>query len=53
MLIQGWAYIWGGAYACTWTIFCVSNEQVRHKQVSRKHANKHVSITCFDSHCGL
>ena len=27
-LIYGWAY--------TWTIFCVSNKQVRHKQVSHK-----------------
>ena len=32
--------IYGGAY--TWTIFCVSNKQVRHKQVSRKQENKHV-----------
>ena len=42
-LIQGWAYIYGGAY--TWTIFCVSNKQVRHKQVSHKQEigeNKHV-----------
>ena len=30
----------GGAY--TWTIFCVSNKQVRHKQVSHKQENKHV-----------
>jgi hypothetical protein len=32
--------IYGGAY--TWTIFCVSNKQVRHKQVSHKQENKHV-----------
>ena len=30
-LIYGWAY--------TWTIFCVSNKQVRHKQVSHKIIN--------------
>jgi hypothetical protein len=30
----------GGAY--TWTIFCVSNKQVRHKQVSHRQGNKHV-----------
>ena len=34
------AYIYWGAY--TWTIFCVSNKQVRHKQVSHKQENKHV-----------
>jgi hypothetical protein len=28
-LIYSWAY--------TWTIFCVSNKQVRHKQVGHKH----------------
>ena len=33
-LIYGWAY--------TWTIFCVSNKQVRHKQVGHKQGNKHV-----------
>ena len=33
-LIYGWAY--------TWTIFCVSNKQVRHKQVGRKQGNKRV-----------
>ena len=33
-LIYGWAY--------TWTIFCVSNKQVRHKQVSHKQGNQHV-----------
>jgi hypothetical protein len=33
-LISGWAY--------TWTIFCVSNKQVRHKQVSHKQGNKRV-----------
>ena len=33
-LIYGWAY--------TWTIFCVSNKQVRHKQFSHKQGNKHV-----------
>jgi hypothetical protein len=33
-LICGWAY--------TWTIFCVSNKQVRHKQVGHKQGNKHV-----------
>jgi hypothetical protein len=31
-LIYGWAY--------TWTIFCVSNKQVRQKQVSHKQGNK-------------
>jgi hypothetical protein len=30
--IYGWAY--------TWTIFCVSNKQVRHKQVSHKRHRK-------------
>jgi hypothetical protein len=33
-LIYGWAY--------TWTIFCVSNKQVRHKQVGHKKGNKRV-----------
>ena len=33
-LIYGWAY--------TWTIFCVSNKQVRNKQVSHKQGNKRV-----------
>ena len=33
-LIYGWAY--------TWTIFCVSNKQVRHKRVSHKQGNKRV-----------
>ena len=33
-------YTGGGAY--TWTIFCVSNKQVRHKQVSHKQENKHI-----------
>ena len=33
-LIYGWAY--------TWTIFCVSNKQVRHKQVGHKQGNKRV-----------
>ena len=33
-LIYGWAY--------TWTIFCVSDKQVRHKQVSHKQGNKRV-----------
>ena len=33
-LIYGWAY--------TWTIFCVSNKQVRHKQVCHKQGNKRV-----------
>jgi hypothetical protein len=28
--------------AYTWTIFCVSNKQVRHKQVSHEQENKHV-----------
>ena len=31
-LIYGWAY--------TWMIFCVSNKQVRHKQVGHKQGNK-------------
>ena len=46
-LYKGGAYIRGGAN--TWTIFCVSNKQVRHKQVSHKQQNKHVLITRFDS----
>jgi hypothetical protein len=33
-LLYGWAY--------TWTIFCVSNKQVRHKQVGHKQVNKRV-----------
>ena len=33
-------YTGRGAY--TWTIFSVSNKQVRHKQVSHKQENKHV-----------
>ena len=33
--------IYGGGGAYTWTIFCVSNKQVRHKQVSHKQENKH------------
>ena len=33
-LLYGWAY--------TWTIFCVSNKQVRHKQVGHKQGNKRV-----------
>ena len=41
-LYKGGAYIRGGAN--TWTIFCVSNKQVRHKQVSHKQENKHVLI---------
>jgi hypothetical protein len=32
--------IYGRAY--TWTIFCVSNKQVRHKQVGHKRGNKRV-----------
>ena len=32
----------GGRGACTWAIFCVSNKQVRHKQVSHKQKKKHV-----------
>ena len=35
-LIYGWAY--------TWTIFCVSNKQVRHKQVGHKHGK----YTCIN-----
>ena len=35
-LIYGWAY--------TWTIFCVSNKQVRYKQVGHKQGNKRVLI---------
>ena len=41
-------YKGGGLYtggANTWTIFCVSNKQVRHKQVSHKQENKHVKRT--------
>jgi hypothetical protein len=33
----------GGAYI--WAIFCVSNKQVRHKQVGHKQKNKHV-LSC-------
>ena len=33
-LKYGWTY--------TWTIFCVSNKQVRHKQVGHKQGNKRV-----------
>ena len=33
-LIYEWAY--------TWTIFCVSNKQVRHKQVGHRQGNKRV-----------
>jgi hypothetical protein len=29
-------------WAYTWTIFCVSNKQVRHKQVGHKQGNKRV-----------
>jgi hypothetical protein len=36
----GGAYIRG--WANTWTIFCVSDKQVGHKQVSHKQENKHV-----------
>ena len=32
----------GGGELYTWTIFCVSNKQFRHKQVSHKQENKHV-----------
>ena len=42
-LYNGGAYIRGGAN--TWTIFCVSNKQVRHKQVGHKQENRHVLIT--------
>ena len=45
--------IYGGGGANTWTIFCVSNKQVRHKQVGHKQENKHVLITRFDSHSRL
>ena len=34
--------LYPGGEAYTWTIFCVSNKQVRHKQVSHKQENKHV-----------
>jgi hypothetical protein len=40
-----WAYKrWGLTYgwAYTWTTFCVSNKQVRHKQVCYKQGNKRV-----------
>ena len=33
----------GGGEAYTWTIFCVSNKQLSHKQ-----ENKHILITRFD-----
>ena len=36
----GGLYTGGGAN--TWTIFCVSDKQVGHKQVSHKQENKHV-----------
>jgi hypothetical protein len=42
-LYKGGLYIWGGEGDYTWTIFCVSNKQVSHKQ-----ENKHVLTTCFD-----
>ena len=46
-LIYGWAY--------TWTIFCVSNKQVRHKQVGHKQGNKRVLSSDYWTYinCGL
>jgi hypothetical protein len=41
LIYGGGGLIYGGG-AYTWTIFCVSNKQVRHKQVSHKQENKHV-----------
>jgi hypothetical protein len=41
-LYKGGLIYGGGGGAYTWTIFCVSNKQVRHKQVSHKQENKHV-----------
>ena len=52
-LYKGGLICGGGGGANTWTIFCVSNKQVRHKQVSHKQENKHVLITRFDSHSRL
>ena len=49
-LYKGGAYIRG---ANTWTIFCVSNKQVRHKQVSHKQENKHVKRSHIYSHSRL
>ena len=43
--------IYGGAY--TWTIFCVSNKQVRHKQVSHKQENKHVLSSDYWAYINL
>ena len=40
-IYKGGGLIYGGG-PYTWMIFCVSNKQVRHKQVSHKQENKHV-----------
>ena len=44
-LIYGWAY--------TWTIFCVSNKQVRHKQVGHKQGNKRVLSSDYWAYINL
>ena len=44
-LIHRWAY--------TWTIFCVSNKQVRHKQVSHKQGNKRVLSSDYWAYINL
>ena len=43
----------GGGGAYTWTIFCVSNKQVRHKQVSHKQENKHVLSSDYWAYINL
>ena len=45
--------IYGGGGAYTWTIFCVSNKQVRHKQVSHKQENKHVLSSDYWAYINL
>ena len=43
----------GGGEAYTWTIFCVSNKQVRHKQVSHKQENKQVLSSDYWAYINL
>ena len=43
--------LYTGAY--TWTIFCDSNKQVRHKQVSHKQENKHVLSSDYWAYINL
>ena len=45
--------IYGGGGAYTWTIFCVSNKQVRHKQVSHKQENKRVLSSDYWAYINL